>query len=386
MATVAALKEQIQDVQRADPKNEESQTSTSVSVPSIDNPIPEIMLDCQSSDTSLAFPGVKYRVEWRDSKTREVVHKIHTNIPYESEGNSGGKILEIVTTFTTSENASRVVRSGDGADETPIATSDKGLVSMHIYSKAIINALRSVVEYYPSQDLLAEPLIINYPYAILVHHQEELARFRTNCNPDKDPHQLCMRERDVYDHLGILDEFLEESIMPAVRAERARYARGTYTYDMYWLMVKPGNFWRTSYLGTLDIERGFVIESVSNGTFNNEGLPWQVTSWYLDYNSQYVGRARKTSNLEKFDGESKKGIKKMDISFDEASMDVPTKKLIARGEKFFELLEGKCQSYRGKTLGFPHRQVSFYCPSVPIISLSSCSKVEESCYVLANGP
>ena len=52
---------------------------------------------------------------------------------------------------------------------------------LNLYSTSIINALRSVVKYYPSQDLSGNPVKIHYPYAVLVHHYDELSVFRDAC-------------------------------------------------------------------------------------------------------------------------------------------------------------------------------------------------------------
>jgi hypothetical protein len=165
-------------------------------------------------------------VEYRHAATQKIVYQFDTDrLAYDLEENDQSrrdKIFDIVTTFTTSESEIKDEAGSGDTRRTPLVTNSRGMVSMHIHSKAIINALRSVVEYYPGQDLLGQTIVIPYPFAILVHHEKELGEFREKCNPSKRSEDMCSREKDAYNHLKKLLDFLEETIMPEVRAEAAR--------------------------------------------------------------------------------------------------------------------------------------------------------------------
>ena len=75
-----------------------------------------------------------------------------------------------------------------------------------------------MVQYYPSQDLFSNPLVVKWPYPILVHHYDELAAFRDSCAA-RDPTELCVREADAPEHIDLLLNFLDDNIMTAVRME-----------------------------------------------------------------------------------------------------------------------------------------------------------------------
>ena len=170
---------------------------------------------------------------------------------------SKSKIFEVVTTFTVPEGINVIRRQSGEVDLQDLAfkTRSTGIVSLYIFSQAIINALRSVVDYYPSVDLSREPIVINAPYAVLVHHEEELAQFSLKCS--KLPQErLCAREKDAVEHLGLLRKYLEGTIMPDVVAERVRNKRGFQTYEMMWLRHRPGALILSGWAGAGEEWRG----------------------------------------------------------------------------------------------------------------------------------
>ena len=80
------------------------------------------------------------------------------------------------------------------------------------------------------------------PYAALIHHEEEVKayrnRFHLNAINPKD--ELCERNVNVYEHLGILQDVLFQRSGKAVEAERQCHARGVATFEMLWLLFRPG--------------------------------------------------------------------------------------------------------------------------------------------------
>lgn len=62
----------------------------------------------------------------------------------------------------------------DPTSFSPPSVQRRGRSFIRIYSRSIINALQSVVNYYPGQDLVSMPVDIRWPYAILIHHWDEL--------------------------------------------------------------------------------------------------------------------------------------------------------------------------------------------------------------------
>ncbi len=174
------------------------------------------------------------RVEYRHRETGEVLYERE----HRSEDNTGfyshdGPIYDVVTVYKT-----RPLNSKTTIEEPP-PTSSTPSHSLRIYSAAIIHALQSIVQYYPGQDLTGDAIDMPWPYPILVHHFDELTKFREQCMA-KPSSQLCVREREVPEHLELLLRFLDTGIMVDVRAEQERNRNGFYTWEGYWVAMKPG--------------------------------------------------------------------------------------------------------------------------------------------------
>ena len=306
--------------------------------------------------------GVKYRVEYRNNNTGNLVHSINTDrLDFNSEGDEDthGAIFDIVTTFQTIDDEFKVNESQEQETRTtPRIMDPRRSVQMHIYSQAIIYALRSVVKYYPGQSLLGDTIIIYEPYAVLVHHEEELNEYAEKCRLASETDSVCVKEKDAYHKIKILQDFLEYAIMPAVRLERQRYERGMETFDMMWLRLKPGVTIKSVEAGTEEWH-GEVVECVKHGSIGVGGKAWEMITWTLDYNGTYLGTLKSAYMLEIFEGER-------EISYNlilppsafEEPLDESVKTLVEQGKTFFNLLSKKCQYYKGTTFDFPHRQVS----------------------------
>lgn len=168
-------------------------------------------------------------------------------------------VFDIVRVFRTSYYGKSTAIVGSEASTEP-------LVSIHISSVAIINALRSIVKYYPSQDLIGDIIIVPYPFAVLVHHFDELCDFQRLCG-EKNPKDLCIRERNAYQHIGVLIDFLEINVMEKVREEKERHRKGFQTWDWWWVKMKPGETWFHS---TTDSKDPYTGVSAFNSRRNNQ--------------------------------------------------------------------------------------------------------------------
>ena len=269
-------------------------------------------------------------------------------------------IFELVTEWRA--------RTSAGADDetTPSASSLIRLShTKHIklYSTAIINALQTVVKYYPSQDLSGSPVTIQYPFAILAHHYDELAAFRRACEAMK-PSEMCEREVHASSHLTLLLRFLDDTIMGEVRLEQERNRNGTRTWDMMWVGFKPGSTRLERFLNHKDYQAR-IVESVTGGTFENPPSPWIVQTWSLDFDGDYVGRVSNSFQHNKFDGEellenvwiwSSAGEFLDAVENEELAEEV--KKQIDYGKIWWNLLHKACKNYRGKSRDYPHNEVS----------------------------
>jgi hypothetical protein len=308
--------------------------------------------------------GVKYRVEYINEKSSKVIHSIPTDRLDFEVIDAHGEIFDIVTTFLTPEEEVRSTNSSKESKEAerrraPLVTDTRRKVDMHIHSPAIIHALRSVVKYYPGQNLMGESIIVQGPtYAILVHHEEELREYAEKCHPSRLTEPICPREKDAYHDIKILQEFLEQTIMPDVRLERERNSRGLETFDMSWVRKKPGSTFKFVRDDTMQWVVG-VIESVSGGTAGFGGVAWMTRYWYLDYNGSFLGPCKADVVNQRFEGEQSGDFMQMipESAFEEP-LDESVKEFVEQGKKCFKLMTKKCQYYDGTTFNFPHHQVS----------------------------
>ena len=311
-------------------------------------------------------PWIGYRTEYRNYLTDELIHQKDTDGPEGEGGNVDNvehPVFELVTTYKT-----RLVDSNrkqaEGIASVPPSSASLSTPAHHlnIYSTAIINALQSVVRYYPSQDLSGDLVRVNWPYPVLVHHYSELKAFRERCSV-KDQDAMCVRERHAVEHLDILFDFLEGAIMEDVYAEQERNKRGFHTFEYLWLKMRPG----TTILFKLSVDKDWhscVIHSVSGGVFENPSSEWAIKYWSMCFDGQFLGRSLSSFIPRKFDGEVK-----IDYSFvftDDESLSEEKLSTLNEavtnqynyGKKYWSLLRKQCKYHKGISRDFPFNQAS----------------------------
>ncbi|KAH6676509.1 ATPase [Halenospora varia] len=238
----------------------------------------------------------------------------------------------------------------------PLVTDTRRKVEMHVHSAAVIHALRSVVKYYPGQSLMGETVVITAPYAILVHHEKELNEYRERCHPDRLPDVVCPREKNAYSEIKLVQDFLEQTIMPKVRLERERNARGLQTFDMLWLQHRPGSTITYTTTDSAELTNG-VVESISGGNLDFGKTSWLISSWYLDYDGHHIGMVNRVVNVLRFEGERISTTKVIDMSAFDTPLDESVKSVVERGAKCYSLLSKTCQYYKGSTAQFPYHHI-----------------------------
>ncbi|KAF4854276.1 ATPase family AAA domain-containing protein 3A [Colletotrichum siamense] len=302
-------------------------------------------------------PRIGYRVEYRNRFTNDLLTERVQEKGNESIINqSDGPIFEIVTSYKV------VAQTLDANMDLALNSQSLPNYALRIHSVALINAIQSVVRYYPGQDLSGEYITIPKPYPVLVHYYDELQNFRKDClsRPDEE---LCIREKDAAEHLHILLKYLDTEVMKDVREEQERNKRGFATFDWRWVAHKPG-------ITVLEKEErdpdwsAYVIHSIEGGVLNNPPSPWKVRSWKLDYDGRFIQRVWNEPTVwNKFDGERKEidhgeVTKFIDPTVNESYLeDESAQELIENGKSFVKMLEPKCYQHKGKTADFPHIEI-----------------------------
>ena len=237
---------------------------------------------------------------------------------------------------------------------------------LKINSPAIINAFHSVIDYSAGLNILEDSDTLAEPYRTYFYHDKELKAYRNRFHPDAiDPNvEICERNVDAYEHLGILQDVLFERLGKVVEAERQRHARGVATFDMLWLLFRPGT---DVYVD--DHEDGeynaFVIKTVSAGDSWGPPSPLTIEAWNITYDGSQLGRHLKIFYQPVYEGE--KEISSLEVfpcefwkeQFKEGENTKPLRlKLEERGKMFFKLAQRQCMDYDGASYSWPKKQVS----------------------------
>ncbi|KAG6354620.1 hypothetical protein INS49_004638 [Diaporthe citri] len=258
----------------------------------------------QGKEPSKCRPRIRYRTELRHRVTGDLIHRSDSDKPQQRElrveNQDNQPIFELITRYETGGSKLEQAREALQEPSEGQLLDSAPSYSLRIYSSAILNALRSVVQYYPSQDLTGSTIEIKWPYPILVHHYDVLQKFRANCDA-KDPDELCAREKDASAHIAHLLRFLDDNIMERVWAEEERVKKGFHTFDNLWINFKPGS---TVLFRTLQSEwEAMVVSHVTGGIYQNPTAPWKVNGWQLEFDGKYLGRRVGEITPFPFDGE-----------------------------------------------------------------------------------
>ena len=236
---------------------------------------------------------------------------------------------------------------------------------LKINSPAIINAFHSVIDYSAGLNILEDSDTLSEPNRTSSHHDKELKAYRNRFHPDAiDPNvELCERNVNAYEHLGILQDVLFERSGKAVEAERQRHARGVATFDMLWLLFRPGT---NVYVD--DHEDGeynaLIVKTVSGGDSWGPPSPLTIEAWNITYDGSQLGRHFKFLIQPVYEGE--KEISSLKVfpceSWREESKEgektKPLRLKLEKGEMFFKLAQRHCMDYDGASYSWPRKQMS----------------------------
>ncbi|KAI7779314.1 Protein MSP1 [Diaporthe eres] len=319
------------------------------------DPSPEVK-GLEENESSQCQSRIRYRTELRHRVTGDLIHRTDSDKPQqrELENQDNQPIFELITRYETGgskleqdREALKEPSAGQNLDSAPS-------YSLKIYSPAILNALRSVVQYYPSQDLSGSTIEVKWPYPILVHHYDALQQFKANCDA-KDPNELCAREKDASAHITELLTFLDKNIMERVRAEEERLEEGFHTFENLWIIFKPGS---TAVFRNLHSEwKAMVISHVIGGIYQTLTTPWKVIGWHLEFDGKYLGRRSYEMNIYPFDGEISWKGDKIFIHDRDRIEDNEAESLISYGRMYCDLLMKQCRHHTGRSVIHPYNEI-----------------------------
>jgi hypothetical protein len=269
----------------------------------------------------------------------------------------------------TSQNPTPIEKKKNLVRLEDVAITKIGTTKMIIHSLPLLQALRSLVVYYPDQYLTGEEVEISEPYAILVHHIDELRAIARSGECKTTVKSLSEKSvADVRTLLDFMDPFFNRIVSP-IEERLSRYPPDI-RFDDLWYLFKPGE---DVYVKMLDkIVAGVMMNTKQKGLGAMDGRPenLEVGYWVLSSDGVKLDREDDTEAISKFEGEREvTSLALFPARFwDMKDNSKRRKNFEKRGEMYFTLLckGNKQMSYDGKTFPLRNRTV---CQQVHIIDL-----------------
>jgi hypothetical protein len=228
---------------------------------------------------------------------------------------------------------------------------------LKILSEYLMNALRAVVEYYPGLQLLSHAVEFNEPYKELIHHMDELEKYKDNQPEDHPPEY----QNKCKEHIEELLRYLRETFGEKLEEERMRHQRDppVCTFPYLWLLFRPGQevYWKWG--SSEKLVSSFIVEKLTGGvSADTRATPLKVNNWGIDYDCEMMGRVAYFHSFQPFDGE--KPIRELKMYPAQFHRDDPKKEgilsrkdhFVQSGKLFFELCKsgGHYRMLRGRPL------------------------------------
>jgi hypothetical protein len=245
---------------------------------------------------------------------------------------------------------------------------------IRILSPQIQNVLRKLVQYYPGHDLQGRELLFKEPYRVLVHYHDDLhtvasaydTEDKTAMFGDEADGSLIYIKCDetTHDHLNILlnSPTYKDHYEGVIGPELRNYENGYASYDMLWLLFKPGD---TVFARVRKDLAGFVVLAVDHTPDPYGVLPldkWTIQVWILAYTGQRLTRQAHEFTIDRYNGLCK--IDELNIFPKQFLKDdgKVERELIARGAEYFKIVCGlpAHRRYAGSVIANHLVQVSIY--------------------------
>jgi hypothetical protein len=317
---------------------------------------------------------VRYRVCYQNDKGK-VLRVQRPRAPFRLSSSSDAPVLELVTTVTgTSSDDSEDAIASDSEDEVKkrkskiSALEDQKITQtvLKIRSPELLNALRSVIKYYPGQSLMGDVASFEEPFRPLVHYRQELENYKTQHPPEHSEDYIAITNH----HIDILLKFIRNHFGKSLEDEEKRHKQSppVCTFEWAWLLLKPGS---TVYAQIDDQIPGcpspYVVKSVSGGVTKHGPESYDIHMWNVDSDGFMLGRSLQNGYIIPFVGEREiTSLTAYPTSFYEDTPEqlevnrgmTMEQRLIARGKKFWTLSKDFAyKEYEGMTLEKPYRKV-----------------------------
>jgi len=215
------------------------------------------------------------------------------------------------------------------------------VTELEINSPYILQALASLVKYFPSQpsDFTAK-IKIESPFMILYHHWDDLSEYRRSADDEARM------------HLNLLFSYMEHEMGESRRYLKALTDRGFINWEMVWAIFKPGNMvlGRTSGHWRLCRVEKVTFGSVVKDYMKQKAFTVELTG--TDYNGVKTGRA--TFEVKYVQGDMPENCEITSLDYFPAEFLEGHQKIIAelteRGKRYLKLRGIQVHRYSGNML------------------------------------
>lgn len=274
-------------------------------------------------------------------------------------------VLEIVTIVATNLSPNSRARNNTNWI---ISNSSVGVQCVGkeviIHSRRVMDALQTLITYYPRLDLGGLSLHISQPYALFYHHidaikalQDTYHRLKEDQSenqtptPSSKPAHPQIRDEETYKHLEIVREVIEQENLAEVQEEIGRHHQSpaVATYSMLWLLFKPGTKVYVRRMG-LPVSAGVVLSIQGGDLSPGKSEPFSIDYWTLKFDGARLGRCPHEFIVKPFVGERR--ISELEVApcsfYDAEDSGVLRDFLIDRGQKYWKFLPGSQVDYQGE--------------------------------------
>ncbi|KAK8024477.1 P-loop containing nucleoside triphosphate hydrolase [Apiospora rasikravindrae] len=264
--------------------------------------------------TIIPWPGTfdldEARANTRSSDLAfEIVTTLQTSIP-------GGRLPPRLSKYRSrgspmTSDYSSSMELGRAILNDPLMDVAVSRTSIMIHSKALTEIIKSVVSYYPGVNLDCKPVVLEEPFAVIMHHRSQLESFlqptstldmtqKPSSWAARLPNELAKEQLEVF-----LRFFKQPKYTSPIEEEIERNAEGLCTFRMLWHLLRPGSTVYLSRDGRLSAH--VIAEVIIDGkALRPEEKPteaYEITLWHLDFDGRLVGRCEDYVSIPAFEGE-----------------------------------------------------------------------------------
>ena len=193
-------------------------------------------------------PPVVYKVVYKTSKSdSQWQHRAMKETEYENQ-----KVEDSESVLEMRKEGYLSQKAEDGKD-LHIAFLEKE--TMNIHSPYLIEIMAQAIGYYPASKLVGskvrgihQSLVVSRPYRMLggalprfeqIREQYKHDISEENSDREQDPEQR-KRKAITIEHIELLEHELNKVLEEPLKREKQGYLRGVATFDMLWLLFRPG--------------------------------------------------------------------------------------------------------------------------------------------------